>query len=173
MSGPANKLPSNSSHTNTKQKNKNISNPSNYVFTDDEILNSDFQFVQTMSLYIFTLDIPQTQNTFLAAYTDDTSILSSNKDTIKPCNALQLHLDHIEKRSTNWKIKINATKSVHVPLILNKKKLPILSLQGVTILSLTQVKYLGIILDIILIWGPHLKSKIKSLNTKFTYYILY
>lgn len=59
----------------------------------------------------------------------------------------QKHLDLIDKWSTNWKIKINA-------------------LQKVTIPSSSQVKYLGIILDKKLTWGPYLKTKRKSLNSR-------
>lgn len=71
---------------------------------------------------IFTSDIPTTQNTFLATYADDTSILSPNSSSDKAFNALQLHLDLIDKWSSNWKIKFNADKSVLVSFTLNKKK---------------------------------------------------
>ena len=65
MTGPANRPSSSSVHTNTKQTNKNKpnsknnvnriqsvsnkSNSSNDVFTDDEILNSDFKLVKNNS----------------------------------------------------------------------------------------------------------------------------
>lgn len=115
---------------------------------------------------IFTSDFPQTQSTISATYADNTSILSSDSDSSKAFNALQHHLDLIEEWSSNWKIKINAEKSVHVPFALNKKNTPILTLQGVPIPSSTQVKYVGIILDRRLTWGPHLKFKRKLLNTR-------
>ncbi|KAL4085191.1 hypothetical protein QTP88_027050 [Uroleucon formosanum] len=115
---------------------------------------------------IFTSDIPSTQNTLLATYADDTSILSPNNSSEEAFNALQLHLDLIDKWSTDWKIKINADKSVLVSFTLNKKNTPIILFQGVPIPSMAQVKYLGIVLDKRLTWGPHLKSKRKSLNSR-------
>lgn len=115
---------------------------------------------------IFTSDIPQTNDTITATYADDTSILSSNRDPFVAFNALQIHLDLIDKWSSNWKIKINVDKSVYVPFTLNKKNMPTPTLQGVPIPSSSQVKYLGMILDKRLTWGPHLKSKRKSLNSR-------
>lgn len=67
---------------------------------------------------IYTSDIPQTINTILATYADDTAILSVNSDPVEASCALKLHLNLID----NWKIKINADKSIHVPFTLNKKK---------------------------------------------------
>lgn len=37
---------------------------------------------------IFTMDIPKTNNTILATFTDDTAILSSNNDIITPAHHL-------------------------------------------------------------------------------------
>jgi len=60
--------------------------------------------------------------------------------------------NYLDKWSSNWKIKINAAKSVHVPFTLNKKNLPTPTLHEIPIPSSSQVKYLGIILGINL--GP-------------------
>jgi len=71
---------------------------------------------------IITLDIPQTDNTILATYADDTAvILSDNSDSVEASLALQLHLNLIDNWSLKWKIKINADKSILVPFTLNKK----------------------------------------------------
>jgi len=75
---------------------------------------------------IFTSDIPTIQNTLLATYTDDTSILSPNSSS-EEFNALQLHLDLFDKWASDWKIKINADKSVFVSFTLNKIKTHLLS----------------------------------------------
>jgi hypothetical protein len=50
---------------------------------------------------IFTSDIPTTQNTFLVTYADDISVLSPNSSSDEAFNALQLHLDLIDKWSSN------------------------------------------------------------------------
>ena len=115
---------------------------------------------------IFTSDIPQSDNTILATYADDTAILSSSSDPVEASLALQLHLNLIDNWSQKWKIKINADKSIHVPFTLNKKNSPTLIFQEALIPTQSYVKYLGIILDKRLTWGPHLKSKRKILNSR-------
>jgi hypothetical protein len=115
---------------------------------------------------IFSSDILQINDTIIATYADNTTILSFNRNPTVAFNALQNHLDLIDKWSSNWKIKINADKSVHVPFTLNKKNLSIPTLHEIPIASSFQIKYLGIILDKRLTWGLHLKNKRKSLNSR-------
>jgi len=67
---------------------------------------------------------------------------------------------------SNWKLEINAEKSVHVPFTHREEDAPGLSLQGVSIPSMTQVKYLGIMLDERLTWRLQLKSKRELLNSR-------
>lgn len=115
---------------------------------------------------IFTSDIPQTENTILDTYADDTAILSSNSDPVEASLALQLHLNLIDNWSQKWNIKIKAEKSINVPFTLNNKALPALILQRVPIPLQSYVKYLGVILDKVLTWGRHLKAKRKLLNSR-------
>jgi len=110
---------------------------------------------------IYTSDIPKTANTTIATYADDTAILSSNSDPTLSSNYLQNHLNLIKTWATKWKILINPDKSSHVPFTLRKHNLP---RSNFKVPSSNQVKYLGILLDKRLTWGPHLKSKRKILN---------
>ncbi|KAL4156145.1 hypothetical protein QTP88_000180 [Uroleucon formosanum] len=115
---------------------------------------------------IYTSDIPKVANTTIATYTDDTAILASNTDLTLASSALQNLLDLINSWATQWRIKINPEKSYNVIFSLRKNDFPPLQLQGVDIPKTSQVKYLGLILDKRLTWGPHLKSKRKTLNNR-------
>lgn len=115
---------------------------------------------------IYTVEIPNSENTLIATYADDTAILSSHSDSKTAYQNLQIHLDNILKWSIKWKIKVNTDKSFHIPFILRKAVLPTVYFQNNPIQSTTQTKYLGLILDKRLTWGPHLKTKRKALNTR-------
>ncbi|KAL4149790.1 hypothetical protein QTP88_003654 [Uroleucon formosanum] len=115
---------------------------------------------------IYTSDIPKVANTTIATYADDTAILASNTDLTLASSALQNHLDLINSWATQWRIKINPEKSYNVIFSLRKNDFPPLQLQGVDIPKTSQVKYLGLILDKRPTWGPHLKSKRKTLNNR-------
>jgi len=115
---------------------------------------------------IYTADIPNSENTLIATYADDTAILSSHPDSTTAYQNLQIHLDNISQWSTKWRIKINTDKSFHIPFTLRKAILPTIYFQNNPIQTTTQTKYLGLILDKSLTWGPHLKTKRKTLNTR-------
>uniref|UniRef100_A0A2S2Q5T5 RNA-directed DNA polymerase from mobile element jockey n=1 Tax=Sipha flava TaxID=143950 RepID=A0A2S2Q5T5_9HEMI len=115
---------------------------------------------------IYTADMPNSTNTTMASYADDTLILSPGNDTAQSSIFLQNHLNLIENWATKWRIKINPEKSVHVNMTPKKTECPSLYFQGSLIPNSTEVKYLGITLDKILTWGPHLKSKRKKLNSR-------
>jgi hypothetical protein len=115
---------------------------------------------------VYTADIPKTPNTIIATYADDTAILSPGKDPVETVRCLQTHLNLIDKWLSNWKIKINPDISIYVPFIL-KKSIPLpLHFQGTPIPISLEVKYLGVILGKRLTWGPHIKSKRKTLISR-------
>lgn len=102
----------------------------------------------------------------MATYADDTAILSPDNDPVETVYFLQTHLDLINEWSSNWKIKINPDKSIYVPFTL-KKSIPLpLYFQGIQIPISSEVKYLGVLIDKRLTWGPHIKSKRKILNSR-------
>ena len=115
---------------------------------------------------IFTADMPSSTNTIMATYADDTAILCPGNDPVQTSNSLQNHLKLIENWSSKWRIKINPEKSVHVNFTLKKSECSPLNFQGTPIPTSSDVKYLGIILDKRLTWGPHLKAKRKKLNSR-------
>lgn len=54
---------------------------------------------------IFTADIPRTPNTLLAAFANDTALLSSSNDILIAAHNLQCHTSLIEAWCKNWLIK--------------------------------------------------------------------
>jgi hypothetical protein len=60
------------------------------------------------------------------------------------------------------RIKINLDKSVYVPFSLKRTEPQSFHFEGTQISSSSNVKYLGIMLDKKLTWGPHLKQKKKN-----------
>jgi len=69
---------------------------------------------------VFTADIPQSSNTLLATYADDTAILSSSSN---PNLALAFRIiptNKIDEWAKKWKIKINTDKSVQVTFTLKQ-----------------------------------------------------
>lgn len=146
-----------------------------FIVRQEDSLSSQFQILAGVpqgsdlspDLYnIYTADIPNSENTLIATYADDTAILSSHSDSTTAYQNLQIHLDNISKWSIKWRIKINTDKSFHIPFTLRKAVLPPIYFQNNPIQTTTQTKYLGLILDKRLTWGPHLKIKRKTLNTR-------
>lgn len=67
---------------------------------------------------IYTSDIPK-----VATYADDTALPASDIDPILVSSALQIHVDLISTRATQWRIKINPGKSFHVVFTTRKTTL--------------------------------------------------
>jgi len=70
---------------------------------------------------LYTADIPQSPNTALSTFADDTAILSNYSNPITATANLQTDLHSIEKCTRKWKIKINEEKSKHVTFSLRRE----------------------------------------------------
>ncbi|KAE9525605.1 hypothetical protein AGLY_014132 [Aphis glycines] len=79
---------------------------------------------------------------------------------------IQTHLNNLSQWFTNWKIKINESKSSFITFTLRPHSCPAVSINNIDIPHSTEVKYLGLILDRRLTWSPHLKNKRKKLNSR-------
>lgn len=118
-------------------------------------------------LYLtFTADIPQSDDTLIATFADDSAIMSSDSDPIKASNNLQAHLDLLEKWYVKWKIKVNNSKSSHITFTLRKTTCPQVTLNHFPIPTKSEVKYLGLHLDTKLTWKTHINAKRCQLNLK-------
>jgi hypothetical protein len=114
---------------------------------------------------IYASDQPTSSYTLVADYADDKVIISVNNDPVIASRHLQNHLSLMEEWYTNWRLKINQSKSVHCTFTLRTTPCPAVSIHGITIPNSQAVKYLGLTLDRRLTWAHHIKSKRINLNS--------
>lgn len=118
---------------------------------------------------LYTSDIPKSRGTRLALYADDTGILATGKNPTRVRAALQLHLNAINTWLQKWKIKINPNKTQATIFSRQRSRRPPepIVLEGTRIPWGDTLKYLGVLLDKKLTWGPHLTSTIQKCNQAF------
>ena len=115
---------------------------------------------------LFTADIPTRPDTILATFADDTAIMTSNEDPYSATRTLQNHLNMLEAWLSDWRVKVNETKSVQVTFTNRKIDCPHVTLYGTQLPVKTEVKYLGLTLDRSLTWKPHIIAKKNQINLK-------
>ena len=116
---------------------------------------------------IYASDQPVTENTLVADYADDKVLISIHENPLLiPSGNLQIHLNLMSSWYTKWRIKLNHTKSMHSTFTLKHGLCPPVSLDNIPIPASDTVKYLGLILDKILTWNPHIRSKRLILNSR-------
>jgi len=113
---------------------------------------------------IFASDQPTTPNTAVADYADDKAIIAINNDPLIASKNLQTHLNLMEKWFTNWRFKVNQSKSVHTTFTLKHASCPRVFLYGIPIPYSSKIKYLGLTLDQRLTWAQHIRIKRLALN---------
>ena len=115
---------------------------------------------------IYTNDIPQSEEIHIATFADDTAILATGKTIEESTSKLQGTINRIHNWTSNWRIKLNESKSIHINFSnKNLQNLPIFINQQVIPYSNT-AKYLGMTLDTKLKWKEHVKIKRKELDLK-------
>lgn len=118
---------------------------------------------------IYLNDIPIQVRTHLACFADDTASYTSASDLDLIISRLQLSLDRLHEYFTNWKLKLNETKTEAI-LFSRQRSCPQRKLQILNhkIPWSSQVRYLGVLLDRKLNWTKqiaHLRTKgIQSLG---------
>lgn len=119
------------------------------------------------TLYLlFTRDIPQTEDTIVATFADDTAILAVGKTINESTIKLQNALDNVNEWTKTWRLALNEMKSVHVDFTYKKiNRLP-LFINNTRVPFANEAKYLGMTLDAKLKWKPHVKKKCDELNNK-------
>ena len=112
---------------------------------------------------IYLNDIPHHHKTQLAMYADDTAIISTSKNLNYLTKQIQSHITILEDYFTQWKIKLNTSKSEFV-IFTKQRTWPnhTLSLGDTIIHPAKQAKYLGAILDMHLTWKDHLTKALKK-----------
>ena len=99
-------------------------------------------------LYVlFTQDIPRLQHTTMATFADDTAILAIGETIEESTNKLQSAVNKVVQWTSEWKIKLNESKSVHVDF--TNKTVPCLPIyvNEIQVPYANTAKYLGMTLD--------------------------
>lgn len=119
-------------------------------------------------LYVlYTNDIPQTDNTTLATFADDTAILSKHEDPVIASDRLQNYLNELEKWLKTWRIHVNESKSVHMTFTTRTTSCPPVAMNNQLLPQDDKVRYLGIHLDRKLNWKHHITTKRIQLKLKY------
>lgn len=113
---------------------------------------------------LFTSDLPQSENTVIGTFADDTAVLAIDKNASITNNKLQTYLDTLCKWLKSWRIKANETKSTHVTFTLKHGNCPPVHMNQIELPQEKEVKYLGIHLDKKLNWNTHIKTKRRALD---------
>lgn len=116
---------------------------------------------------LYTADIPTHPEVLMATFADDTALLASHEDPVRASEILQENLNNLANWFSDWKIKINETKSAHITFTTKSSTCPQVTLNNVIIPQANEVKYLGMYLDRRLTWKNHIWHKRLVLNNKF------
>jgi hypothetical protein len=116
---------------------------------------------------IYTSDLPQPEGTTLATFADDIAIMAVGGEVEEATNKLQCAADQISNWTSQWLIKLNGDKSIHVNFT-NKRccHIPII-MNGKTIPHSQTARYLGMMLEAKLRWKVHVKKKREELGLKY------
>jgi hypothetical protein len=110
--------------------------------------------------------LPQTNDTLIATFTDDTAILTSALDPTSASEKLQKHLNTINRWLHKWKIPVTTTKSVQITFTTMRSRCPQVNINNNPIPVKTEVKYLRLQLDEKLTWKSHIKANRRQLDLK-------
>jgi hypothetical protein len=113
---------------------------------------------------IYTADLPTTNNTTIATFSNDTALLAANNDPVVASQHLQHNLNILQQWCSKWNIKINQTKSVQLTFNTKRLTCPQVTINNMQIPVQTEIKYLGPYLDQNLTWEKHVKTKRQNLN---------
>ncbi|GFU82694.1 probable RNA-directed DNA polymerase from transposon X-element [Trichonephila clavipes] len=117
---------------------------------------------------LFTLyvnDMPQTDLSHLAMFADDTAIITQNKRFSVVISNLQHYVSLLELWLTDWKIKVNASKSACL-MFTRRPRLPVgltpVQIFGQPVPWVHVAKYLGLFLDAKLTFAHHIEQTRKK-----------
>ncbi|GAB0086262.1 hypothetical protein DMENIID0001_002810 [Sergentomyia squamirostris] len=115
---------------------------------------------------IYTADLPTPSSVFTATFADDTVILATGDTAEAASQCLQKAITELERWLSDWRIKVNETKSIHMTFALRRGNCPPVRLNNVEVPHSDTAKYLGMHLDRRLTWRPHIWTKRKQLSLK-------
>ncbi|GFX32990.1 RNA-directed DNA polymerase from mobile element jockey [Trichonephila clavipes] len=117
---------------------------------------------------LFTLyvnDMPRTDLSHLAMFADDTAIITQNKRFSVVISNLQHYISLLELWLTDWKIKVNASKSACL-MFTSRPRMPVgltpVQIFGQPVPWVRVAKYLGLFLDAKLTFAHHIEQTRKK-----------
>ena len=114
---------------------------------------------------IFINDLPDATNFFIKLFADDTFLCTQNNDFTAMEREVNIELEKVFVWLASNKLTLNTDKSKF--MILSKKRyIPNLSIKmnGVDLKSCDSYKYLGVMFDKDLEWGPHIDYIIPKIS---------
>src|SRR5258705_7539147 len=115
-----------------------------------------------MLFNVYTYDIPKVPRGELALYADDTTIFAKSMNLTQLVKYLQEGLDLYSNWARDWGISVNPSKSQAMLFTNKMQRNPTVKFQGANLPWQKEVKYLGVILDRTLSWGPNTTNSIKK-----------
>lgn len=115
----------------------------------------------------FINDIPKFVKTNLAIYADDTAVYAHSFNAQVATKQCEIHCNQISDFASTWKIKINKGKTEHIIFtrkFTNTKVYTPLNIDGMQVKQAAagEVRYLGVIMDQRLSFGPHIKGLVNK-----------
>jgi hypothetical protein len=133
---------------NNKQKSEAFADHLERTFqTNAERTMDNLRRIEETRMRIYTSDLPQPEGTSVATFADDIAIMAVGGYVEEATNKLQSAADEISNWTSQWLIKLNGEKSIHVNFT-NQRCLHIpIIMNGKTIPHSQTAKYLGMTLD--------------------------
>jgi len=97
-------------------------------------------------------------------------ILSSDTNTNRASDKLQLHLNVLQTWLEQWRVKVNNTKSTQITFTTNRIVCPQTTIYNIPIPMKSEVTYLGLHLDQRLTWQAHINAKRQQLKSRVKKY---
>ncbi|GFW54514.1 RNA-directed DNA polymerase from mobile element jockey [Trichonephila clavipes] len=114
---------------------------------------------------VYVNDVPQTDLSHLAMFADDTAIITQNKRFSVVISNLQHYISLLELWLTDWKVKVNASKSACL-MFTRRPRLPVgltpVQIFGPPVPWVHVAMYLGLFLDAKLTFAHHIEQTRKK-----------
>ena len=115
---------------------------------------------------IYINDLPKATNLKTLLFADDTALFASEKNPALLKQIIATEINNIEKWLSINKLTLNLKKSCYVMFSKNKKTdiKNMVSVGGICLAQKAFTKYLGIQIDSLLNWKPHIKTLTSSIS---------
>ena len=116
---------------------------------------------------VYAHDYPIGDSVKIAHYADDVAALAKGISSEQAHSRLQELANQVEQWCSDWRVKVNASKS-HLVQFTYRKRIshPQITIGGCAVPYTPETKYLGLILDEKLVWNSHISSTVQKTRTR-------